>query len=232
MPRLDQLLASLGYGSRRQVNGLIDAGRVTAGGVAARTGAMKVSPAEVRVDGESLDHPGGLLLMLNKPAGLVCSHDAREGPNVYSLLPPRWRQRNPIVTSVGRLDKQTTGLLLLTDQPGLVHRLTSPKHKIPKLYQAILDKELPEGVAEAFASGQLQLEGEGKPCAPAELRRTGERAAEVTLTEGRYHQVRRMFAACGATVVELHRSRFGPLELGDLRPGAWRELPLDTFGKE
>ncbi len=230
MARLDQLLASLGYGSRREVNRLIDLGAVEVGGRLAKSGAEKVVAEAVRLDGEPLDHPGPLLLMLHKPLGLVCSHDDREGPSVYSLLPERWRRRNPAITSIGRLDKDTSGLLLLTDQPGLVHRLTSPKHKVPKLYQAKLDGEPAPDAESRFASGALLLEGEDRPCAPAELRRVGPRQAEVTLTEGRYHQVRRMLAAVGANVLELHRAKFGHVELGDLPVGQWRELPLDTFG--
>jgi 16S rRNA pseudouridine516 synthase len=229
MPRLDQLLASLGYGSRREANYLIDAGEITVAGEEARSGAQKVNPADVRVNGEPLDHPDGLLLLLHKPLGLVCSHDGREGPTVYSLLPPRWRLRNPVVTSIGRLDKDTSGALLLTDQSALVHRLTSPKHKVPKVYRATLDRDGDPQWIERFASGTLQLEDEEKPCAPAELRFVEPRLAELTLTEGKYHQVRRMFAACGATVLQLHRSHFGALELGDLQPGQWRVLPLDTF---
>lgn len=230
MPRLDQLLASLGYGSRREAHALIAAGGVMVAGKEARDGAQKVLPGEVLVDGEPLDHPAGLLLLLHKPPGLVCSHDESEGANVYSLLPPRWRRRNPPITSIGRLDKETTGLLLLTDQSALVHRLTSPKHKVAKIYRAVLDRAVPAEAVTLFASGTLQLPGEEKPCAPAELRLLGPQEAEVTLTEGKYHQVRRMFAAVGATVLALHRSRFGPLELGDLASGQWRELPLDTFG--
>lgn len=229
MSRADQLLASLGYGSRREVNAMIADGRVTVAGEPCRNGAQKVDAAEVRVDGEPIDHPDGLLLLVHKPAGLVCSHDAREGPGVYSLLPPRWQRRNPVVTSIGRLDKETTGLLLLTDQSQLVHRLTSPKHKVPKEYRAILDREVDAGWIEAFASGAIHLDGEPKPCAPAELRIVNRNEAIVTLTEGKYHQVRRMFAALGATVVSLHRERFGHLTLGDLAPGQWRELPLSTF---
>ncbi|MFM1850775.1 MAG: hypothetical protein RIS54_459 [Verrucomicrobiota bacterium] len=230
MPRLDRLLASLGYGSRREVRDWLKAGRVTVRGAAESDPGKKVTAEEVVVDGDPLDHPDGLLLLLHKPLGLVCSHDEREGPNVYSLLPPRWRARNPVVTSIGRLDKDTSGLLLLTDQSALVHRLTSPKHKVPKLYRATLDREPPAGLADLFASGTLQLEGEKAPCAPAELRLTGLREAELVLTEGKYHQVRRMFASQGCTVLTLHRSRFGDLDLGDLAPGEWRELPLDTFG--
>jgi 16S rRNA pseudouridine516 synthase len=229
MRRLDQLLANLGYCSRREARDWIDAGRVTVRGEPADDVAQKANAPEVHIDGEPLDHPDGLLLVLNKPLGLVCSHDEREGPNVYSLLPERWRNRNPVVTSVGRLDKDTSGLLLLTDQSPLVHRLTSPKHKVPKVYRAIVDADLSPGLIPRFASGTLLLAGEKEPCAPAELKLLSPREAEVTLTEGRYHQVRRMFAACGATVLTLQREKFGPLDLGDLAPGKWRELPLNFF---
>ena len=229
MRRLDQLLANLGYCSRREARAWIQAGRVTVRGKVTDDFGAKADPAEVRVDGEPLDHPGGLLLLLHKPVGLVCSHDEREGPNVYSLLPPRWRARNPQVTSIGRLDKETSGLLLLTDQSELVHRLTSPKHKVPKVYRATASADLPAALVPLFASGTLVLKDEKAPCAPAELKILSAREAELTLTEGRYHQVRRMFASQGAEVLALHRARFGPLDLGDLKPGQWRELPLDTF---
>jgi 16S rRNA pseudouridine516 synthase len=228
--RLDQLLANLGYCSRREARDWIEAGRIDVAGRTADDPGQKSHPAAVRVDGEPLDHPDGLLLMMNKPLGRVCSHDAREGPSVYDLLPERWRRRNPVVTTIGRLDKDTSGLLLLTDQSALVHRLTSPKHKVPKIYRATLDADLPAGAGQLFAAGTLMLKGESEPCAPAELSVLGPREAELTLTEGRYHQVRRMFGAIGCEVVTLHRARFGPLELGDLAPGLWRELPLDTFG--
>ncbi len=230
MRRLDQLLANLGYCSRREARAWIQAGRVTVRGAATDDFGAKADPADVRVDGEPLDHPGGLLLLLHKPVGLVCSHDEREGPNVYGLLPPRWRRRNPAVTSIGRLDKDTSGLLLLTDQSELVHRLTSPRHKVPKVYRATLDADLPAGTAALFASGTLLLNDEKKPCAPAALTILSPREAEVTLIEGRYHQVRRMFASQGSGVLTLHRTRFGPLDLSDLRTGQWRELPLDAFG--
>ncbi|MSU70711.1 MAG: rRNA pseudouridine synthase [Opitutaceae bacterium] len=229
MRRLDQLLANLGYCSRREARGWLAAGRVTVGGSPAGDAGQKISAADVRVDGAPLDHPEGLLLLLHKPVGLVCSRDEREGPNVYSLLPARWQRRNPPVTSVGRLDKDTGGLLLLTDQSPLVHQLTSPKHKVPKVYRAALDSDLAPDLVARFASGTLQLEGESTPCAPAELRLLAPREAEIILTEGRYHQVRRMFAAAGATVLALHRARFGELDLGDLPAGQWRELPVDYF---
>lgn len=230
MRRLDQLLANLGYCSRREARAWIADGRVTVQGKVAGDFGAKADPADVRVDGEPLDHPAGLLLLLHKPTGLVCSHDGREGPDIYSLLPGRWRRRNPPVTSIGRLDKDTSGLLLLTDLSPLVHRLTSPKHKVPKVYHATLDRDLAPDLAARFASGTLLLDGEATPCAPAVLKLIAPREAELTLTEGRYHQARRMFAATGSTVLALHRARFGPIELGDLPLGQWRELPLDYFG--
>ena len=130
---------------------------------------------------------------------------------------------------MGRLDKETTGLLLMTDSSPLVHRLTSPKHKVPKVYRALLDREPPPGIEAAFSSGELLLAGERIPCAPATLRRVGAREAEVVLTEGRYHQIRRMFAAQGCSVVELHRTRFGSLDIGNLAPGNWIELPINCL---
>jgi 16S rRNA pseudouridine516 synthase len=230
MRRLDQLLANLGYCSRREARAWLDAGRVTVRGAPAEDTAQKAAPAEVLIDGQPPDHPDGLLLALHKPLGLVCSHDTREGPRVYDLLPTRWLARNPAVTSIGRLDKDTSGLLLLTDQTALVHRLTSPKHKVEKIYRATLDRDLAPGLVELFAAGTLRLDGETEPCAPAKLTIISPREAELTLTEGKYHQVRRMFAATGASVLTLHRTHFGPLTIDTLAPGQWRELPLDLFG--
>jgi 16S rRNA pseudouridine516 synthase len=230
MRRLDQLLANLGYCSRSEARDWVKAGRVTVDGEPARDVSRKVAAGGVRIDGEPPDHPDGLLVLLHKPVGLVCSHDPREGPAVYSLLPERWLRRNPVVTTVGRLDKETSGALLVTDLPDVVHRLTSPRHKVPKVYRATVDRDLPAGLVALFAAGTLRLEGEDKPCAPAELEIIGAREARLTLTEGRYHQVRRMFAAAGATVLTLHRESFGPLDLGGLESGTWRELPNDTFG--
>ncbi len=229
MRRLDQILANLGYCSRREARAFLKAHAVTAEGKPLSNTSTKVDPAHVLIDGQPLDHPDGLLLLLHKPLGLVCSHEERDGPNIYSLLPERWRARNPVITSVGRLDKDTSGLLLLTDQSQLVHRLTSPKHKVPKTYHATLDREPPPGLAELFAAGTLTLEGDKQPCAPATLTMNSSCEAKLILTEGKYHQVRRMFASQGCEVLALHRPQFGELTLKDLSPGQWCELPLDTF---
>jgi 16S rRNA pseudouridine516 synthase len=199
-------------------------GRVSVDGQPVRDASSKAEPRRVTVDGEAVECPDGLLALFHKPAGCVCSRDAREGPSVYDLLPARWSQRNPPITTVGRLDKETTGLLVITDVGALVHHWTSPRHKVPKLYEATVDGLVPDDLVARFASGEILLEGESKPCLPARVRITGDRSAEVELVEGRHHQVRRMFAACGLTVVSLHRSRFGAFTLEGIEPGEWRVL--------
>lgn len=227
--RLDQLIASLGYGSRREVEGFIRQGRLQVNGVSKLSSDLRIDPALIRFDGEPLDHPHGLLILLNKPVGYVCSHNEEEGQTVYELLPERWRQREPQVVTVGRLDKDTSGLLLLTDQHDLVHRLTSPKHHVDKVYEAVLDRPLSSEAVDIFRSGNLILKGETKPCLPAQLDILSENKARITLQEGRYHQVRRMFAAVGNHVVTLQRLQFGHLDLSDVVEGHFKHLSLDSF---
>lgn len=224
--RLDQILASFGYCSRREAKDWLRAGRVTVNGGLERRPECKAAPDSVRVDGEPVECPGGLLALLHKPAGFVCSRDEREGPSVFDLLPPRWSHRNPPVTTVGRLDKDTTGVLLITDQGELVQRWTSPRHKVPKVYEVTVDRPLRADLPDVFGAGTLVLAGECAPCLPARLEIVSPTTARLELTEGRYHQVKRMFAALGWNVVRLHRSRFGQFELEDLPPGQWRLLPL------
>ncbi|MBT5901208.1 MAG: rRNA pseudouridine synthase [Opitutaceae bacterium] len=227
--RLDQLLANLGYCTRSEARHWITGGRVTVDDGVNKNHGTKADPSTVCVNGKPLDHPEGILVLLHKPTGLVCSHDEREGPSIYDLFPERWRRRNPVITSVGRLDKDTSGLLLVTDQSQLVHRLTSPKHKVPKVYRAKVDRDLAPALIEVFAAGTLQLEGEKSPLAPATLVIREPRIAELTLIEGKYHQVRRMFASQGWHVESLHRERFGDLSLDGLSAGEWRELPRSIF---
>lgn len=225
--RIDQILGNFGYCSRWQARRWINEGRITHNGVVLTDFAAKVEPRELLIDGEPIEFPDGMLILLNKPLGYVCSHESGEGPRVYDLLPPRWQDRDPKVVSIGRLDKDTSGLLLLTDQSALVQRWTAPKHHVEKVYRATLDRELEPGVIGQFAAG-IALRGEDKPCLPATLTIVAAKVAEVTLSEGRYHQVRRMFAACGYQVEALHRQRFGDVELGDLPEGQWQALPLPS----
>lgn len=223
--RLDQLLSSLGYASRKEAQALCDAGRVTLGGEPLDDAGQRVDPTQVAVDGEPLEFPLGLFVLLHKPVGLVCSHDDRDGPRVYDLFPRRWLLRDPKVVTIGRLDKDTSGAVLLTDQGPLVQRLTSPKHHVDKVYLATIDAAVGAEAIAAFAAG-VQLEGEPEACAPATLEPVDATHARVTLREGKYHQVRRMFAAVGRHVSALHRERFGEWTVDGLAEGAWRALPL------
>lgn len=221
--KLAKYLANLGYGSRREVEALIARGRVTrAGGGPLREG-DRFSHAEVRVDGEPLDPPPGSVVMLHKPAGYTTSTDDR-GPLVYDLLPTRFARRSPVMAPAGRLDRDTTGLLLLTDDGALNHRVTSPRRHLPKVYEVRLAADLRGDEAAIFASGELTLRGEERPLLPATLKPLGPRTVRLTIAEGRYHQVRRMFAAVGNHVEALHRAAIGGLELAALEPGGWRVL--------
>lgn len=230
MLRLDAILSRFGYCTRSEAREWVKAGRIRIGGVPAKSPSEKAAPVNVLIDGEPVEHPHGILVLMHKPAGYVCSHDSAEGPVIYDLLPPRWLARNPPVTTVGRLDKDATGAILITDDGELVHRLTSPKHKVPKLYEVTVAADLPAGIADTFASGTLVLEGEEKPCLPARLEILGPRTARLEITEGRYHQVKRMFASQGCPVIQLHRLRFGEFSADDLAPGQWRAVSSPPCG--
>ena len=217
-------IANLGYGSRKDVQWLFREGRITDADGDVLYADDPVDHASIRIDGESLDPPCGMLLMLNKPTGVTCS-TKDTGRVVFDLFPPRYRLRSPALSTVGRLDRDTSGLLLLTDDGQLLHRIISPKSKLPKVYLATLAQDLRGDEAALFASGTLMLEGEKTPLLPAELEVLDARTARLTLHEGRYHQVRRMFAAAGNHVAALHRERIGGLVLADLPEGQW--MPLD-----
>lgn len=228
--KLVKLIANLGYGSRKDVARLFRSGRITDidGEVLY---ADDVVPHEtIRVDDEPLDPPPGLVLMMNKPLGVTCS---RKDPGrvVYDLLPPRYSLRSPALSTVGRLDRDTSGLLLFTDDGGLLHRIISPKAQVAKVYEATLAQDLRGDEAALFASGTLMLESEQEPLAAAVLDVLGPRQARLTVTEGRYHQVRRMFAATGNHVETLQRTAVGGLALGELPVGAWRALDADEVAR-
>jgi 16S rRNA pseudouridine516 synthase len=218
-----RLLAQLGYGTRKEAERLLAARRVTteAGTVVADRDAV---PHEaLRVDGAPLDPPAGSVILLYKPVGFVCSTSDRP-PLVYDLLPPRFLHRKPVMAPVGRLDADTSGLLLLTDDGPLNHRLTSPKRHVPKVYEATLAEPMQGHEAALFASGTLRLQGDPQPLRPADLEVLSATQARLTLHEGRYHQVRRMFAAAGNHVVALRRVALGPLTLDGVDEGSWRVL--------
>lgn len=225
---LVRLIANLGYGSRKEVTAMFREGRITDADGEVLYADDRVAHDVIRIDGEPLDPPAGLTLMLHKPTGYTCS-TKDPGQIIYDLLPPRFRLRSPLLASVGRLDRDTSGLLLMTDDGGLLHRIVSPKAALGKIYEVTLAQDLRGDEAGIFASGTLMLESETTPLAPVRMETLGPRAARVELTEGRYHQVRRMFAAVGNHVNTLHRARIGGLSLGDLPSGQWRVLGSDDL---
>ena len=221
--KLVKHIANLGYGSRKDVQWLFREGRITDADGEVLYADDQVPFDAIRIDGDPLDPPPGLLLMLHKPVGYTCS-TKDPGRIVHDLLPPRYRLRSPLLSSVGRLDRETSGLLLFTDDGALLHRITSPRSKLSKVYEAALASDLRGDEKDVFASGTLMLESEQTPLLPAELDVVDARHARLTLHEGRYHQVRRMFAAVGNHVHALHRSRIGGLALDGLPEGRWRML--------
>jgi 16S rRNA pseudouridine516 synthase len=234
MARLDRLLANLGYGSRREVTALVAKGQVILDGKPLKDAGAKVAvtadlPERMTIAGKPIDPPAPLTVLMHKPLGVVCSH-REPGRSVYELLPRRWQAREPGLSSIGRLDKETSGLLLITDDGPFLHRVISPKSHVAKVYRATLDRDLAGGEVETFAAGTLMLDGESDPLAPAALDPVGLREALLTITEGRYHQVRRMFAAVGNHVTALHRESIGGLALpSDLAPGEWRVASPDEL---
>ena len=221
--KLVKLIANLGYGSRKDVTQLFRSGRITDANGEVLYADDVVAYETIRVDDEPLDPPPGLVLMMNKPLGVTCS---RKDPGrlVYDLLPPRYSVRSPALSTVGRLDRDTSGLLLFTDDGALLHRIIAPKAQVTKVYEATLAQDLRGDEGALFAGGTLMLETEKEPLAPAVLDVLGPRHARLSVTEGRYHQVRRMFAATGNHVESLQRISVGALALGDLPVGEWRAL--------
>ena len=219
-------LANLGYGSRKEMQKLIRLGAITDASGAALDADTTVAHDDIRYSGKPLDPDFGMVLMLNKPTGYVCSLKDR-GRLVYDLLPPRFAERKPVLSSIGRLDSETSGLLLFTDDGDFLHKIISPKNHVAKIYEVTCARPLEPGYGEIFASGTLVLNDEKDALKPAFLEVTGDKTARLTLYEGRYHQVRRMFAAVGNHVDALHRAQMGDLTLGTLKPGKWRILTAD-----
>ena len=226
--KLAQVLFSQGMGARRECEGLIVSGHVTLAGRVCDDPYLDVEPEGLvfGVWGELWPYHAKALIMLNKPAGYECSQKPKYHPSVYSLLPGPLRRRD--VQAVGRLDEDTTGLLLLTDDGALIHRLTSPKHHVPKVYEVGCKHPVDDAQVAQLLAGVTLLD-DPAPVRAAACERTGafsdKHGLSLTLTEGKYHQVKRMLAAVGNRVETLHRSRFGALALpADLAPGQWRWL--------
>lgn len=220
--RLDAYLARAGLASRREARGLIRRGAVRVDGLICRDGARRIETESVIVGDESIESPSLVRdFLLHKPVGFSCSNDDRESPLVQDLLPEILRRRSLLVA--GRLDRATSGLLVLTSDGDFVHRLTHPSRKVPKRYRIGFEGELVEDAVARCRAG-LMLKGEDRPTRPAELGLEGPGRASMVLREGRTHQVRRMIRVLGGKVIALHRDRVGALalpedlEIGDLRP--------------
>lgn len=219
--RLDRILASRGYCSRSEARQFLKRFEVTLDGKQLTKEFDHIDElAPVKIDNEPIDPPS-LFILMNKPFGVTCSHK-EQGELVYELLPERWQRRNPPVATIGRLDKETSGVLLLTDDGQLIHKLTSPKHHVDRVYLATLAQAVDESAIKLFASGKMKLEGDDKPLLPAQLEIVSEKQARITLHEGRYHQVRRMFASIGNEVIALHRERFGSFDVDGMELGSWK----------
>ena len=230
--KLSQVLFSQGFGARRECEGLILGGHVTLAGAVCDDPWFEVEPEglEFGVRGERWPYRAKALVLLNKPTGYECSQKPKHHPSVMSLLalPLRVRGLQP----VGRLDEDTTGLLLMTDDGALIHRLTSPKKHVPKVYEIETIDVVTEAQIDELRRGVV-LHDDPLPVRAAAAEKTGEHTLRLTLLEGKYHQVKRMLAATGNTVSKLHRSSYGVLALpADLAPGKWRWLsgPEEVLG--
>ena len=222
MDRLDKFLVDSGVGTRSQVKQFLKAGRVTVDGVTEKDNGRKIDPAVqvVCLDGERLGGRRRVVAMLNKPAGFVTATEDAKERTVMELLPEELKRQD--VKPVGRLDKQTEGLLLFTNDGDLLHRLISPKKEVPKVYYARHEGRAVQSDVEAFAEGLILRDG--TKCLSAKLEPLGEGESLITVCEGKYHQVRRMMASRGMTVLYLERRQEAGLTLGALPRGQVREL--------
>lgn len=226
---LDRILQSQGFGTRRYCADMIGAGMVEVEGALCEDphAQFEVDGLRVTIDGEPWTCHAKAYLMMNKPVGYECSQRPRHHPSVYTLLPVPLRQRE--VQAVGRLDQDTTGLLLLTDDGQFIHAQTSPKRKVPKVYEVTTAEPVTQAQVDALRAG-VKLEDEPAPIAAEGCEATGEHSLRLTLLQGKYHQVKRMIAAAGNHVVGLHRSAIGGLTLdAALAPGGWRWLTPDDL---
>ncbi len=222
MERIDKIIASQGQYSRKEVKALIAKGRIAVDGRVVSSSSEKADPLTTRIsiDGKSLAFKRNLYLMLHKPKGYVSATEDRDHPTVLELVPQEYRGRN--LFPAGRLDRDTTGLMIITDDGALAHNILAPKKHVPKLYHVELDIPVTEEMRLGFSEGVMLNDGVSKA---ADLIKTGEKTAEVTLREGRYHQIKRMFGCFGAEVVELKRLGMGRLTLPeDLAEGECREM--------
>ena len=233
--RLEDILFSQGFGTRRVCAGLIQQGHVTVQGEVQTDAGEFYAPEGLAftVQGTAWTFHEKAYVLLHKPAGTECSQKPSTWPSIYTLLPAPLRQRPQKaavqgVQAVGRLDQDTTGLLLLTDDGAFIHRMSSPKHHVPKVYEVTTKHPVTPEMVDKLLAGVV-LDDDPKPVKAAACEAVAELHLRLTLTEGKYHQVKRMVAAVGNRVEGLHRSQIGGLGLGDLAPGQWRFLTAEDL---
>lgn len=222
--RIDAHLSSLGYCTRSEAKKFLKIFEVFVKDKRVFDVSLKANHEDIFINNEPLDAQT-ITILLNKPSGYICSHNDA-GSLIYSLLPERWNRRNPKISTVGRLDVDTTGAIILTDNGDLNHKLTSPKSDVIKVYEATLAEPLKGDEAQIFASGELMLNGEKKPLLPAMLEIISPTLVRLEIVEGKYHQVKRMFAAVGNRVIKLHRVSFAGFQIDDLKEGEYKFLEL------
>ena len=218
--RIDAHLSSLGYCTRSEAKKFLRIFELTVNDKRVFDTSIKAYHNDIKVNNEVLD-PEIITILLNKPSGFICSHNDA-GSLIYALIPSRWNRRNPKISTIGRLDVDTTGAIILTDDGALNHKLSSPKSDVSKIYEATLAVPLNGDEKEIFASGELMLNGEKKPLLPAVLEVISETHVRLEIVEGKYHQVKRMFAAVGNRVLSLHRVSFGGFMVDDLKEGEYK----------
>ncbi|OCL95985.1 pseudouridine synthase [Aliarcobacter thereius] len=229
MKRVDAYLSSLGYCSRSEAKRFLKQNEVCINKNRVYNTSIKAKHSEITVNGEKLDDEK-LLILLNKPEDYICSHNDA-GKLIYSLLPQRYQNRNPKISTIGRLDIDTTGAILFTDDGDLNHRLTSPKKDIKKIYEVSLEKPLKGDEKELFASGEIVLNNETKALKPAILKVINPNLVHLEIVEGKYHQVKRMFAYTGNKVIKLHRLDFSGFKVEDLEIGEFKLLDFDLVNR-
>ncbi|HUR89890.1 MAG TPA: 16S rRNA pseudouridine(516) synthase [Ramlibacter sp.] len=225
----DKLLYSQGFGTRRICTGLVERGLLRIGGRVVDDPGEDIDTGGLmfEVDGVAWEYHEKAYVMLHKPARTECSKKPSTYPSIFTLLPAPLRERD--VQAIGRLDADTTGLLLMSDDGSFIHRMSSPKHHVPKVYEVEAKHPVTPAQVERLVAGVV-LDDDPKPVRPAQCEITGERSLRLVLTEGKYHQVKRMLAAVGNRVEALHRSRIGRLQMpADLAPGQWRWLRDDDL---
>lgn len=222
--RIDAHLSSLGYCTRSEAKKFLRIYELYVKEERVFDPSVKAYHNDIKVNNEALD-PEIITILLNKPSGFICSHNDA-GSLIYALIPQRWNRRNPKISTIGRLDVDTTGAILLSDDGALNHKLSSPKSDVSKVYEATLAVPLKGDEKEIFESGEVMLNGEKKPLLPAKLEILSPTHVRLEICEGKYHQVKRMFASVGNRVLSLHRVSFGGFSVEDLKEGSYKFIEL------